>query len=159
MLFTLFLFISSVFASSITSCNECNASVVIPNDLYDISYTLCTFDTTLSASTTNANWIIIGTQCDDRCDGNPTIAEGYLCTTDYAGYFEVEDNMITEQVFNKLDFHHFKCNVTNDMISAHTHRFMPNAWIKNVSVTYYIASGNDVTNLTIDRLSSFDIIY
>jgi hypothetical protein len=156
----LFLVLSSVFGGQITECNKCNdtVAVALEDSRYTADYTLCTFDTTLSTTRSiqdGTNWLFLGMQCDDRCD-SATVGEGYFCSKEENGYFEVENNILTEK-FDKIEFHHLKCNVTDSHISLHMHRFMPNLWLKNTTINYYICSG--INDRTLQNILNFSIVY
>jgi hypothetical protein len=145
------LLILGVHSSNIELCNECDTPVTVDvtDPSYFISYTLCTFDTTLSVTYTNpsvstSDWIMIGLTCDDRCPDIPQIGEGFLCAVNGTqGYYEVDNgNELGEFVAEKIDIHHTECmwDSLSNQLQVHLHRFMPNAWIRNTTVTYYIST-------------------
>jgi hypothetical protein len=157
---TALLLLTSVFAGAITQCNVCNTTVqVASEDAYNISYTLCSFDTLVTASSPNANWLFVGTQCDDRCPTDD-VAEGYFCSDDLQGYHELEDGRLGES-FRKIEFHHYKCERTNEGIGLmlHMHRFMPNFALTNVSIPYYVSSGPNPQEPSFTDSTKFMIQY
>ncbi len=153
--------IAAIYAGELPICNECDDSIKVNDTIYDIRYVQCTFDTTFSVSKKiqegeNIDWLLLGTACDDRCPTNE-IGEGYLCSKDMPGYYEIENGVISNPV-NKIEFHHYNCTITEDMISLHVHRFLPNFWLKNISIPYFIADGKE-GEFDIKKYTKFVIDY
>jgi hypothetical protein len=143
----LMILIHFAIAGSITECNTCNDPIQVDIPGYDVKYTQCTFDTVFSVSNARQfNWLFLGSACDDRCNTS-TVGEGYLCSVDNPGYYEVEDDVIDEPVI-KFEIHHQRCNITTGEISLHLHRFLPNLWIKNTSIPYYVIGGIGAVNIS-----------
>lgn len=145
-----------VFSGVIDEPNTCQETVSFEKNNYTLEYRLCKFDTLLTAMKNDTDWLFIGMQCDDRCPTN-SVAEGYLCSERIDGYFEIEDNKFDERI-NKIEFHHFKCQVSDNGVYLHAHRFMPNAWIKNMSIPYYVASGSN-DKMILENITEFTIDY
>lgn len=147
-----------VFSSPIMICNECSDSIKVDAVGYDAKYEQCTFDTTFSVSGNNIQWLFLGTACDDRCSTD-SVGEGYLCHSDMAGYYEIEDSTLGEPI-QKYEFHHYNCSIVNNSISLHVHRFLPNKWMKNITIPYYIAGGqNEYIDFSPVNLVKFEIKY
>lgn len=160
-LFLLLLTLGLATAGSITQCNQCANATEVNTPGYITEYTQCTFDTTFTVrqklSGVSKPWLFFGMACDDRCSMEG-IGEGYLCSSNSAtGYYEVEDGKLGNPVV-KYEFHHYNCTITPEEISLHVHRFLPNFWMKNLTIPYYISSGT-VGNFSIVETAKFVIKY
>jgi hypothetical protein len=148
--------VSTIMGGTLPKCNECLQPTKLNITDYKVEYVQCTFDTTFSVHINESvDWLFLGTACDDRCDIE-TVGEGYLCSNETPGYFEIEDGQLGDEIV-KYEFHHFHCTIADNVALLHVHRFLPNFWIKNVSIPYYVSSGKGIPNITDPQ--KFEIVY
>ena len=158
-MFIVMSFLATSFADNL-KCNYCNQPVVSSISDINMSYKLCKFETAFSMiSTTNPDWLFLGIECDDNCDNINQVNEGLYCHKDGTiGYYEIENGVLGNKI-NKLEFNEAECSFTDNESKLSVDRYMPNLWLRDQEITYYISSGLETLNLANKVPATFTIAY
>lgn len=135
---SLFLYVNLAFTAKV---NYCNTEVSSNIGGLDVTYQLCNFETAFSvASKSKPDWLFLGIECDDNCAVNGA-TEGLYCHRDGTiGYYEIENGLLGDK-FNKIEFNEAECEFTNNESLLKVDRYMPNLWLRNQTLSYYVSSG------------------
>ena len=155
---SLFVYVQVVF-SDILKCNYCNDKVSSKVDAIDVTYKLCKFETAFSlVSNSKPDWLFLGIECDDNCANN-NVNEGLYCNKDGTmGYYQIENGLLGNKI-NKIEFEEADCKFTNTESTLSVDRYMPNLWLRNQTISYYVSSGVNTLNFANKAPSKFTISY
>lgn len=136
MLRSLFLFLSALTLLNGEVCNTCETPVSVPVSNGVLTYKMCLFETAFTLQTNSpVDWLFLGTACDD-CDDKTIASEGVLCNKMLGGYHGVANGVVGKS-FQKVEYNELECEASLLKID----RYMPNLWLKNMTIDYFVASG------------------
>jgi hypothetical protein len=148
-----------VYAQVLFAHNYCNDKISLKVDDIDVSYKLCKFETDfLLVSNNNPDWLFLGIECDNNCVEKGA-NEGLYCHKDGTiGYYELENGLLRNKI-NKIEFNEQKCEFTNNGTILTVNRYMPNLWLRNQTISYYVSSGLNSLDFVNKVPSTFTISY
>lgn len=151
-------YLNYVFAQ--TKCNFCNDPVNLNLDEINVSYKLCKFETAFEINANKpTNWLFLGIECDDKCDNNNSPGEGLYCDNKgNLGYYEITNGVLGE-TFNKIEFNEAECKFTDNSAVLKVDRYMPNLWLRNQTISYYVLTDNNQLNFNTKIPKKFNIVY
>lgn len=155
---SIFLLTQSVFSGNIV--NYCNNEISLKYNSVDVKYKLCKFETALKISSQNKpDWLFLGIECDDNCPEIGGVTEGLYCHKDGTlGYYELENGLLGNN-FNKIEFNEAECEFTDTEATLSVDRYMPNLWLRNQTISYYVSSGINTLDFFITVPNKFTISY
>ena len=85
------------------------------------------------------DWFFLGTSFDDTVAIGPT--EGMFCDRQgRIGFYQISNGQMGNKL-NRYDFNEMECVFDGTTYELSVDRYIPNLWIKNAEITYYISSG------------------
>ena len=155
---SLFLYVQLAFTDTV-KCNYCNNKVSATVGGLDVSYQLCKFETAFSiVSQSKPDWLFLGIECDDNCI-EKGVTEGLFCHRDGTiGYYELENGLLGDKI-NKIEFNEAECDFIDNKSSLKVDRYMPNLWLRNQTISYYVSSGINTLNFVNKYPNRFTISY
>ena len=124
-----------------------------------ISAKLCKFETALNLVSKNKpDWLFLGIECDDNCVGTQ-VNEGLYCHKDGTiGYYEIENGQLGNPL-NKIEFNEAECSFSDVESKLSVDRYMPNLWLRNQEIVYYISNGMQTIDFVNKPPDKFTVTY
>lgn len=148
----------SLFTTSLASkINICDPDIKLVSNELSLSYHVCTFETGFSlTSSLKTEWLFLGVSFDDTKTG---VTEGMYCDSqNRIGFYQISNGILGNKL-NRYDFNELECKFDTNPQTLSVDRYMPNLWIKNTDITYFISSGTGPMNLLIKPPVPFTIKY